>query len=163
MTLHLVRHGRPLIDPTAPAYAWDLDPEFFDDVWALRDRLPASAAWFSSPEPKALATAQLLTDTDVGVVDELREHERGVTPWFDDETEWHAAVRAAFARPEVAALDGWEPLARTRDRLLPAVRRLLAAHGAEDVVLVGHGTARGRCWSPSLSARAARPASGGRD
>jgi broad specificity phosphatase PhoE len=93
VTLHLVRHGRPLIDPTAPASAWELDPDFFDDVWALRDRLPASAAWFSSPEPKALATAQLLTDTDVGVVDELREHERGVTSWFDDETEWHAAVR----------------------------------------------------------------------
>jgi broad specificity phosphatase PhoE len=86
-------------------------------------------------------------------VDELREHERGVTAWFDDETEWHAAVRAAFARPEVAALEGWEPLARTRDRLLPAVRRLLAAHGAEDVVLVGHGTA----WTLLVSELSGEP------
>jgi len=32
---------------------------------------------FCSPEPKAQQTAQLLTDGDVGIVDELREHERG--------------------------------------------------------------------------------------
>ena len=141
MTLHLVRHGRPLVDPALPAREWELDPAGFDDVWALRDRLPARAGWFSSPEPKALATAQLLTDTDVGVMDELREHERGVTPWVDDAAEWHAIVREAFSEPDRSALPGWEPLGRTRDRLLPAVRRLLAAHGTEDLVLVGHGTA----------------------
>lgn len=141
MTLHLVRHGRPLVDPSVPAHAWELDPAGFDDVWALRERLPASAGWFSSPEPKALATAQLLTDAEVGVVDELREHERGITPWYDDEAEWHARVRQAFTEPDRAALEGWEPLALTRDRLLPAVRRILAAHGTEDLVLVGHGTA----------------------
>lgn len=75
MTLHLVRHGRPVIDPMRPAPEWELDPAGFDDVWALRERLPGRASWFCAPEPKAQETAQLLTDSDVGIVDELREIE----------------------------------------------------------------------------------------
>jgi broad specificity phosphatase PhoE len=137
MTLHLVRHGRPLVVPGTPAATWDLDPASYDDVWALRDRLPVRAAWFTSPEPKAVQTAQLLTDGDVGVVDELREHERS-GEWVDD---FAGAVRRAFEHPDRPALDGWEPLDDCRARVVPAVRRILDVHGAEDVVLVGHGTA----------------------
>lgn len=141
MTLHLVRHGRPLVDPARRAADWDLDPAGFDDVWALRERLPSRAAWFCSPEPKAQQTAQLLTDGDVGIVDELREHERG--PGLLDD--FHDRVRSAFAQPDLPAAPGWEPLATMRDRLVPAVRRILDVHGGlagdRDVVLVGHGTA----------------------
>jgi broad specificity phosphatase PhoE len=141
--LHLVRHGRPLVRATTPPHEWELDPAGYDDVWALRDggRLPARAAWFSSPEPKALQTAGLLTDGPVGVVEELREHARGVTPWFDDPAEWRATVARAFTDPERPSLPGWEPLAHTRTRLLPAVQRILDGHADDDVVLVGHGTA----------------------
>ena len=143
MTLHLVRHGRPVVRAGFPAHEWELDPGGYDDVWALREsgRLPGCAAWFSSPEPKALGTAQLLTDTEIGVVDELREHERGVTAWYDDLHEWRSIVRRVFTAPDRAALPGWEPLNHTAARLLPAVDRIVAAHGDEDVVLVGHGTA----------------------
>ena len=138
MTLFLVRHGRPLPVAGVPAHEWSLDPAGFDAVWALRDELPARAAWFSSPEPKATETAQLLTDGQVGIIDELREHVRENTDWIDDFT---ATVRAAFEAPEVAAYDGWEPLATCRDRVVPAVRRVLDVHHDQDVVLVGHGTA----------------------
>lgn len=138
MTLHLVRHGRSLVVPGRPAHEWDVDPTAYDDVWALRDRLPRGAAWFCSPEPKAVTTAQLLTDTDVGVVDDLREHVRDSTTWFDD---FPAVVRRAFADPGVPAHEGWEPLTACRDRVVPAVRRILDVHGRDDVVLVGHGTA----------------------
>lgn len=143
MTLHLVRHGRPVVREGVPPHQWELDPAGFDDIWALREsgRLPQRAAWFSSPEPKALQTAALLTDGEVGVVEELREHERGVTPWFDDRAEWHAVVRRVFDEPDRPSLPGWEPLATTRARLLPAVRRIIDVHDAEPVVLVGHGTA----------------------
>lgn len=139
MTLFLVRHGRPAIDPERPASTWELDPAGFDDVWALRDsgRLPARAAWFCSPEPKAQQTAQLLTDGDVGIVEELREHERAAG-WHEDFAD---RVRAAFAEPATPAAPGWEPLDATRERLVPAVRRILDVHDDEDVVLVGHGTA----------------------
>lgn len=137
MALFLVRHGRPAIDRTRPASEWELDPASFDEVWALRDRLPAGAAWYSSPEPKARQTAGLLTDGEVGVVDGLREHVRPAG-WLDD---FDAVVRRAFEEPSLPAYDGWEPLAACRDRVTTAAHGILSAHEGDDVVLVGHGTA----------------------
>jgi broad specificity phosphatase PhoE len=143
--LFLVRHGRPAIDRSQPAHLWPLDPSYADDVRALRERLPEHAAWYSSPEPKALATAVLLTDDPVEVVDDLREHERHTTEWVVD---FQTVVRRAFAAPEIAAYDGWEPLADTRRRVTSAVVGILDVHPAGDVVLVGHGTA----WTCLVSA-----------
>ena len=149
--LHLVRHGRPLVVPGVPAAQWDLDPASYDDVWALRasGRLPAGAAWFSSPEPKAIQTAGLLTDGEVGVLPDVREHERS-GEWVDD---FPAAVRRAFAEPDVPAVEGWEPLSACRDRVTHAVRRVLDVHGDDDVVLVGHGTA----WTLVVADLTGRP------
>lgn len=144
MTVHLVRHGRSLPDPTRPASEWALDPAGYDDVWALRDRLPAAAAWVSSPEPKALATAELLTDGEIAIVAELREHERAAG-WLED---FPAVVARAFADPARPASTGWEPLQRCADRVVPAVRRLVEVHEGQDLVLVGHGTA----WTLALAA-----------
>ena len=137
MTLFLVRHGRPLVVPGTPAERWELDPAGFDDVWALRDRLPQGAAWYTSPEPKAVGTCQLLTEGEVGVVEGLREQRRGPA-WVED---FEATVRRAFAAPEDSAHEGWEPLARTQRRVLEAVGSIRHVHAGEDVVLVGHGTA----------------------
>lgn len=137
MALHLVRHGAPTVDPSAPASSWPLDPGSYDAVWSLRARLPDRAAWFSSPEPKALETAQLLTDSELGVIDGLREHEREAG-WYAD---FSAVVRKALATPRVPAVPGWEPAQRCRRRVVSAVQPLLAAHLDLDVVLVGHGTA----------------------
>lgn len=137
--LFLVRHGRPLVDRSVPAARWELDPAGFDDVWALRDRLPQGGTWLTSPEPKAVATAQLLTEGEVGIVADLREQERDTTAWLPDHDD---VVRRAFADPDRAAYDGWEPLARTRERVVRAVDAVLRLHGADGpVVLVGHGTA----------------------
>lgn len=149
MTLFLVRHGAPLVDRDVPAHEWPLDPARYDDVWALRDRLPAGAGFYSSPEPKALQTAQLLTDGEVGVVDGLREHRRAAG-WLED---FDGAVRRAFAEPDVPAAEGWEPLRTCRERVVATVRPLLAAHGDEDVVLVGHGTA----WTVLAAELTGRP------
>lgn len=145
--LYLVRHGRPLIEPGLLPSAWELDPAHFDDIWALREsgRIPADAAWFCSPEPKAVATAQLLTEGEVGIVEGLREQVRDTADWIDDLGE---TVRRAFADPDRPAHLGWEPLALTRDRVLTAVHALLDAHPGEDVVLVGHGTA----WTVAAAA-----------
>jgi len=149
--LYLVRHGPPVIDRSRPAHLWPLDPSYADDVRALRDRLPEHAAWYSSPEPKALGTAVLLTDDPVEVVDDLREHERDSTDWIDD---FETVVRRAFAEPELPAYDGWAPLADTRRRVVSAVAGILDVHPAGDVVLVGHGTA----WTLVISALEAKPA-----
>jgi broad specificity phosphatase PhoE len=149
VTVFLVRHGRPLVARDRPAADWELDPAGFDDVWALREsgRLPQRASWFSSPEPKATATAQLLTEGDVGIVDDLREHERRTTEWLEDDRAFGAVVRRAFAEPDLSAHPGWEPLSACRDRVVPAVRRIVDVHAGEDVVLVGHGTA----WTVTLA------------
>lgn len=138
--LFLVRHGRPLVDRTRPAHSWELDPAAYDEVWALREsgRLPRRAVWFSSPEPKALATAELLTDGEVGVVDGLREHVRESGEWVED---FDDAVRRAFAVPDAVAVPGWEPLSACRARVVRTADGILAAHRDVDVVLVGHGTA----------------------
>ena len=137
MTLFLVRHGRPLVDPSMPAHEWPLDPAAYDDVVALAPRLPQHAAWYCSPELKAVETAQLLTHGPIGMVDALVEHRRGAD-WVED---FQATVRRAFERPDVPAHPGWEPLADCRARIALAGREILATHGGEDVVLVGHGTA----------------------
>jgi broad specificity phosphatase PhoE len=136
--LYLVRHGRPLIDRSRPAQKWALDPAYADDVRALRPRLPQRADWFCSPEPKAVATARLLTDEPVEVVADLHEHERHTADWMED---FEEVVRRAFALPEVPAYDGWEPLADTRRRVVTAVAGILDQHPRRNVVLVGHGTA----------------------
>ncbi len=139
--LHLVRHGRPVVDHTVPAAAWRLDPAGHDDVRRLRERLPGLATWVSSAEPKATETAALLHDGEVAVLADLGEHRRAAGAVDDFE----AAVVDAFAEPARSAAPGWEPLDRLSARVLPAVRRLLAAHAADgagrDLVLVGHGTA----------------------
>ena len=137
MSLFLVRHGRPSIDPTTPAATWDLDPTAYDDVWALRERLPIGGGWYSSPEPKAVQTAQLLTDGPVGIIDDLREVSRAAG-FLDD---FVAIVRQGFARPDAPAVDGWEAFAVCRARVVAAVRPVLSTHALEDIVLVGHGTA----------------------
>lgn len=139
-SLHLVRHGLPWIERSRPPHEWVLDPSGYPAIDALRrsGRLPAEARWFSSPEPKALETARRLTSSEVTVAPALREHERHSTRWFAD---FPAVVRRAFEHPEEPAMEGWEPLAATRDRLLPFVRRLLTFHPDGEIVLAGHGTA----------------------
>src|SRR5215475_3674706 len=99
MAVHLVRHGRSAPERGRPAADWGLDERADQGIRALRDAgvLPCSARWFSSPEPKALATAQQLAapGDQVGVVVDLREHERSVR-WFDDQLAFERAVEAAL-------------------------------------------------------------------
>ena len=149
-SLLLVRHGRPRAVRGEPATTWSLDPTAYADVRALRDRLPGpgEAAWWTSPEPKALQTARLLEADDLHVEPDLAEHRRGGA-WVDD---LPATVRRAFERPDEPAHPGWEPLADCRDRVARAARRLLAATTG-DLVLVGHGTA----WTALVAALTRTP------
>jgi broad specificity phosphatase PhoE len=160
--LVLVRHGRSAVDRSRPAHEGELDPAGLGAVVELArsGQLPERAVWFSSPEPKALATAHLLVHGartltpsalppaaahgcgcgTVAVEAGLAEHRRGPR-WFDDPAQFRAAVRRALEQQDEPAVPEWEPLAATRDRLLPAVRRILERHPDDDVVLSGHGTA----------------------
>lgn len=103
----------------------------------LQRRAP-SAAWHSSDEPKAIATAQLLTTRSVCTWPALREAHR--LGWFATHQEFQAAVLDAFNKPAQSARTGWEPLDRTRARISAAVAELIDREG-DQLVLVGHGTA----------------------
>jgi broad specificity phosphatase PhoE len=140
VVLYLVRHGRPIIDPAVPASAWVLDPEYEHQMADLAGRAPwpDEAVWFTSPEPKAHRTALLLAGREVPVVEDLREHDRTGTGWVPD---FAGVVHEAFATPYSEVRAGWEPISRTRSRVVEAARQILAGHRGRDVVLVGHGTA----------------------
>lgn len=141
MQLHLVRHGRPAVSADQPSTDWPLHPAAHVDVAALRTTAPWSdtAVWISSPESKARQTAELLTDAPVAV--DARLHEAVRRTWIDDTDDFRRAVLTSFAQPDRPAVDGWEPLGRTRDRLVAAVVGAAHDHPTRDVVLVGHGTA----------------------
>ena len=146
--LFLVRHGRPLVDRSRPAHEWELDPAAYDDIWALRTsrRLPRHATWFSSPERKALATAELLTDGEIGVVDGLREHQRDSSEWIDD---FDDAVRRAFAVPAAAAVPGWEPIVGVPRPRRPRDATAFSRPAGDDGRRRWSATAPpGRCWPP---------------
>ena len=139
MRLHLVRHGRPLVTEGQPNASWPLAPQAAEGLAALRTsgRLPADATWYSSPEPKALGTAEALAAGEVTVVEDLREMERPAGAWLGGK-EWHAVVSRSMLDPDVPALPGWETGRAVTERIVAAVRALPAA---DDVALAGHGTA----------------------
>lgn len=136
--LHLVRHGRPLVDVDVPAAGWRLHPDAAGEIAELRacGALPKGARWFTSREPKAHETARLLTDSSITVYDALGEVAR--SGWLDD---FAGRVRRGFAEPDVPAAPGWETYTAARQRIGRAVRRLRDGLAGTDVVVVGHGTA----------------------
>lgn len=154
-TVHLVRHGRVVPDPARPAAEWTLHPDAGPELAALGNSglLPAHARWFSSPEPKAFATARALTRTAIGFVDGLREMTRPAQPWLASDA-WSALVRRSVDEPDVPAAPGWECAAATSQRVVGAVRRILDSCPDDDVVLVGHGTA----WTLVVAALTGQPA-----
>ena len=107
-------------------------------IVGLHSRLPRGATWATSPEPKALGTARLLTDEPVTVVADLREVVRPAS-WYDA-TRFEALVRRSVSEPDVGADAGWEPAASAQARVVAAVRGLLSPE-IEQLVLVGHGMA----------------------
>lgn len=141
VALHLVRHGPPLIEPGQAASTWELDWSRTEETSQLRkvlQRRAPSATWHSSDEPKAVATAQLLTTQLVSTWSSLREVHRA--DWFSTHQELGAAFLDAFDEPTRPARPGWEPLDQARLRVTSAVTELVAQDG-DELVLVGHGTA----------------------
>lgn len=153
VALHLVRHGLPLIEPGAPASTWELDRSRtygFDQLREVLKGRAQSATWYSSDEPKALATARLLTAQTITTSSALREVHR--SDWFATHRELQAAFLDAFDDAARPARPGWEPLDQARLRVTTAVEEIVAQDG-DDLVLVGHGTA----WTLLISALTGAP------
>jgi len=138
-SLILVRHGRPVIDPDIPPPQWGLCPEGRDAVAALAEKLTGLGvkAAISSPEPKALQTAEIIGQRlglAVEVEHGLGEHKRPHTS-FGTEAEFQAKIANIFARPHEPA-PGGESAEQARERLAAA----LARHITRPLLAVTHGT-----------------------
>jgi broad specificity phosphatase PhoE len=129
--LWLVRHAPVELRLDEPAHTWPLTDEGLAAAEELARKLPRVARVVSSPEPKALGTAEPIAQAsgvEVEVDDRLREVERAANlPTYD---EHRAAVRRYLDGEEV---DGWEP----RDVALRRVRE--AVDGLDDAAFVSHG------------------------
>jgi broad specificity phosphatase PhoE len=97
--------------------------------------LPEVARWFTSPQRKALQTAERLGHAEAEVIADFREQERPGALLNDFE----GIVKQSLLDPSEPPSDGWESAHSTRERVVSAALDLL--EDGTPVVLVGHGFA----------------------
>jgi 2,3-bisphosphoglycerate-dependent phosphoglycerate mutase len=136
--LLLVRHSVPEIEPTRPAEEWRLSEEGRARCGPLGAEVGAFAPQhlLSSPEPKALETAELIAPAlglEVTVERDLREHERRSLP-FLPRTEFVRRMRELFAKPDEVVV-GEESAEAARARFAAVVDSI-----GRPAVVVTHGT-----------------------
>ena len=142
--LILVRHSEPEIEPDKPASAWRLSERGRTRAKQLAEELrgltPASV--WSSKEPKAMETAQILADSlkiPVQTADGLEEHHRRNVPYFPTQDEFEQAVEQFFRNPQKLML-GEETAQQALQRFTAAINSIIAADPAETAIVVTHGT-----------------------
>lgn len=145
----MIRHAATVPEPGRDAAEWDLDQAADAALHELRDFAPWSprARWFSSAEPKALATAAALTAASVTVEAGLGEVRRG--GWCP---EYDQVVLRLFAQPDRPPAEGWESARAALYRFDSALRRVVTevasaktddaqpeATASAETVVVTHG------------------------
>ena len=140
--LVLVKHSMPEIERDKPASAWKLG-----EVGRRRSELLAArlsefspeVIW-SSSEPKALETAQIVADefsVPVEIADGLEEHHRDNVPFLSKEV-FEEAVERFFRCPDRLVL-GTETAEQASNRFVAAIDKVIDA-GQADSIVVTHGT-----------------------
>jgi broad specificity phosphatase PhoE len=102
--LLLVRHSVPAPDPSVPSEEWRLSEEGRSLCGPLAIQVGAHEPrrLFSSPEPKALETAELMAPVlglEVEIEDGLRETARRTVGWLEQHL-LHERIRQLFAKPD---------------------------------------------------------------
>jgi len=131
--LWLVRHATVELRLDRPASTWELTPEGRTDAEDLALRLPPLSRVLSSPEPKAVATAEPIARA-AGVKVELDERLREVRreAYLPDYDAHRDAARRYLGGE---AVEGWEP----REDVVARMRAAVA--GIDNAVVVSHGMA----------------------
>jgi broad specificity phosphatase PhoE len=127
--------------PDVPADQWILSPAGLEAAAELANHPDVLAAdeVYSSPEPKAVATAIALAgDRRVLTLDSLRELDRGALGWVATAGEYSAIVEQILLHPD-ASLRGCERAADATDRMMDAIATITAPHPSATVVAVSHG------------------------
>ena len=139
----LVKHSSPDIIPEIPANEWHLSAEGRQRCQVLADELAGHDLdlIFSSPEPKAQETAQIIAQQLVKplfIVPGLHEHERK-TVRFSNGDQFEASVKEFFEQPD-ALVFGEETAAQSLNRFSSAVDQLISQNRDQNLVVVSHGT-----------------------
>ncbi len=135
--LYLIRHARTRMMGDA-AERWPLSEKGRRDASTLarRDFWRRIDLAFSSPEPKALQTAEPAArrwGIPLEIVDCLRELRR---PRLVQDYE--KTVERLFSDPEVSIVD-MEPAAQAAERITRCIRGLVEAHSTQTLAVVSHG------------------------
>lgn len=134
MTLYLVRHAMPDVDPAADPATWPLGPEGRAAARQLADMLPSGALLVASEEPKAWQT--LDPEGERGILRDRRLGEVRRTEEFNDD---FRRLRRSYVCG--AVIPGWEPQAGVARRFGAAAGEAIQRAGRRDVVLATHGMA----------------------
>lgn len=139
----LVRHARPKLDPAVDCADWGLSADGRARSRLLADRLRrfAPGAVYSSPEPKALATAEIVgTTLGLGVAEilELREHDRTGVPFFSVPGEFEERMSRLFEH-QGECVFGTESAAAALARFRHGINRVLSPGNRQPLVFT-HGT-----------------------
>jgi len=127
-----VRHAQVDIDLARPASSWRLSAEGRSSADELARRLAPMTRVVSSPEPKAVATAEpIARHSGVQVELDERLREVGREANLPDADAHRAAVRAYLGGAQV---DGWEPAPAARTRFAAALDEI------DDAAVVTHAT-----------------------
>jgi broad specificity phosphatase PhoE len=132
LMLWFVRHAAVDLDLDMPASTWQLTDEGRADAEEIAVRLAPVRRVLSSPEPKAVGTAEpiaLRSGVEVELDPRLREVRREAN--LPDYAAHREAVRRYL---DGEAIDGWEPAAEARGRFAQALE------GLDDAVVVTHAT-----------------------
>jgi broad specificity phosphatase PhoE len=139
--LVLIRHAQVVVDPAESADQWQLTPEGEADAATLRKgpEIASARRFFSSPEPKALATAaKVASGRPVIAVHDLRELDRRAAGWFGDSGAYASMVEQILEQPGVSIL-GCETAAHAQSRIVRAVGNLARRNPDEPIAVVSHG------------------------
>ena len=142
--LILVRHSEPKIEPDRPASTWRLSGRGRTRAGELAEELRgfSPASIWSSKEPKAIETSEILADAlnvPVQIVDGLEEHHRSNVPYFPTKDEFQQAIQQFFRYPQQPVL-GDETAHQALRRFTIAINKIIATDTAETPIVVTHGT-----------------------
>lgn len=96
---------------------------------------------FTSPEPKAVETTQIIADSlgkKFHVIEELREHDRSNVKWLNNE-DFENKVRDFFKFPE-SLIFGNETAYQANQRFANAISNITEQHSASNIAIISHGT-----------------------
>lgn len=141
--LVLIKHARPMVDPTSPSSQWSLSTEGIAACQPLAEALRPHglSVLVSSTEPKAIQTAQHVAghlSLQSHSLPGLEEHHRDSVPHLATR-DFLAGMAQVFKQPHRRIL-GEESADQALERFLKAMRDAEQRHPDGNLGILTHGT-----------------------